>query len=155
MFDRLQQDILQRLKLALENIVSSDCKCLLQIQCSRIGERLATTLTARSHYIAGVPMMSNTPRSFIRFTFAAYGTMIYFANIFIKDCFSDNLQNLLSSLYTRIQDLRNTNSITTHTVEETRRAISYVLPHLESTFVTNFVALAKQQGEIEMRSGST
>ena len=147
MFDRLSTDVQEKLSPQLHNIVSSECACLLQIQSDDIGRRLGAMLMySGSNPASLVPDLQNKLISeFIMHLRNVW--MIYAHNeFFVSRPLTDSLNSFLRKLYKTIMKYKHARRVTMHTEEETRQAIFYVLPSLEMTFMTNLIALAKQQG---------
>ncbi|MEW8547976.1 MAG: hypothetical protein AB2693_31095 [Candidatus Thiodiazotropha sp.] len=148
MFDRRIHGELQlNLHQALENMLSQDCRYLTQISTSHIGDRLISSVTVpmlrRFDYSESVLCYSRTKS---RLAITTVADLFLCQNYLIQKCFSDNSQRCLINLYNQCQNLKHTTRITEHTEEETQRAISYIVPHIDLHLMTGMVALAKQQG---------
>ena len=147
MFDRrIHGEIQRKLQQALELTLTADCKYLMRIRTSHIGDRLVSYVTmplSNDHFFS----------EGILYYVIAKARLLPFAmvNILTKQlcmetCFSVTSQRCLKNIYNFTQQLKLTNRITEHTVEETKRAISYFVPYLELHLMTGIIALAEQQG---------
>ena len=148
MFDRLSTDIQKKLNLALHNIVSSECRCLLQIRSEDIGRRLEVLLMNSGSNRAPQASLQNKQGSEYLLHTLLLSSIHGWSAITIEkcitrgQCITENVESLLQLM----RKYKGTRSLTIHTEEETRRVISYLLHRLELTFMTNLIALTKQQG---------
>ena len=155
MFDRrIHGEIQRKLQQALELTLTADCKYLMQIRTSHIGDRLVSYVTmslSNGHFfLEGI--ISNyvvTKITLLQRTMS-YTTIMH---KFMQRCFSIRSQRCLKNIYNVIQILKLTNTITEHTVEETKRAISYFVPYLELHLMTGIIALAEQHGRTREEIG--
>ena len=143
MFDRRIHGELQRkLKQTILLTLTTNCKFLLQIRTSHIGDRLVSYVTMPMSNGFVFPEVLLTKFRLVLYMLPT----IVGRHLSMKKCFSIRSQRFLKSIYNFTQHLKHTNTITEHTVEETKRAISYFIPYLELQLMTGMIALAQQQG---------
>ena len=148
MFDRRIHGELQRkLQQALEVTLTADCKYLVQIRSSHIGDRLLSYITmplSNGRFVSeGILNYLRTKARLVMSTGGYTSTL----QICMRKCFSIRSQRCLKNIYNFTQHLTHTDTITKHTVEETKRAVSYFVPYLELHLMTGIIALAKEQGK--------
>ena len=148
MFDRrINIELRYNLQQELQNMLTQDCKYLAQISTSQIGDRLLTCATMPSfyrHFLSdGVP---NYIRSKAILETRIVPIVFVHRHCCIQKCLSNSSQQCLINLYKFSQILKHTARITEHTEEETQKAISLIVPHLDLHHLTGTIALAKQQG---------
>ena len=149
MFDRrIHGKLKQDLQQALQTFLTTDCKYLIQIRTGNIGDQLVSYVTMpvsnRLFFSFG---MSDNARTRTK-AMLVLNTMTYLVSEYVvmQKCFSVRSQRCLKNIYNFTQHLKHTNTITKHTAEETKRAISLFLPCLELHLMTGIIALAEQQG---------
>ena len=147
MFDRRIDGKLQNnLQQTLQNMLTENCKYLMQIHTCHIGDRLGSYVTmppSNRHLFSQNTSYLRTKGILLSRILPACHTS---RHIYMERCLSTRSQRCLKIIYNFSQHLKHTNTITQHTVEETQRAISCLLPFLELHLMTNMISLAKQRG---------
>ena len=149
MFDRrIHGTVRLRLQGVLQQLVSADCKFLSHIQCDGVGERfiryfLTPCITTGDD--DGSDNISTLLK--LRIVRGACVDTFFAGNLhstlFCKRDKATTLNQTLKSIST----LRTTTTITRHTIEETQKAKSLILPYLEMSLMSNSVAYAVDQNK--------
>ena len=149
MFDRrIHGTVRLRLQGVLQQLVSADCKFLSDIQCDGVGERFIQyflTPCVTTGDDDGSDNISTLSKLWI-VRDVCVGTFyvgILQSTLFCKRDKTTTLNQTLKS----ISVLRNTTTITRHTIEETQKAKSLILPYLELSLMSNSVAYAVDQNK--------
>ena len=149
MFDRRVHGVVRkRLQNVLHQLVSADCKFLTSIKCNELGQRLL-----QYYLVPGVTTGDEDHCDNI----ATLSKLIKLRNVcemtfkigieHLNDICDRSLDSSLNKILKSIPALLNTSTITRHTVEETRRAKSLILPYLELALMSHVVASAVDQNE--------
>ena len=146
MLDRLPrgQDRLQLYRI-LQDLVCADCTMFNDIQCDLLGDRLRVLPT-----FCGVNVQYRAC-----FTIQQYHVQICYSHI--KDCLRPrlaflhghccrNLETSVASLIKSVHKLKEPSTVTKHTVEENKRALSYYIPYIELSLVSGLISVAVKQG---------
>ena len=149
MFDRrIHGTVRLRLQEVLQQLVSADCKFLSDIQCDGVGERfiqyfLTPCVTTGddddSDNISTISKLEKVCDVCVDTFFVRISQ----STLFCKRDIATTLNQTLKS----ISVLRNTTTITRHTIEETQKAKSLILPYLELSLMSNSVAYAVDQNK--------
>ena len=146
MFERrILGNIRQALNLSLQNICSSNCAFLLELHTDSLGRRLASSLLRPTHEIHNENNYITVREATINLRIRPLAHMPCKRNIFLIRYDVTNVETCATTLYRTIQDLKNTSTLTDHTVAETQKALGLLLPHLEITLMSTLIAAAKQQ----------
>ena len=149
MFDRRVHGIVRkRLRNVLHQLISADCKFLTSIQCDGLGQRLLQyylvpgVTTGDEDHCDNIATLSKLIklRNLCENTFD-------FGILHLTGIFDRSLDSSLNKILKSISALLNTSTITSHTVEETQRAKSLMLPYLELSLLSNVVASAVDQNQ--------
>ena len=147
MFDRRVHGIVRkRLHNVLHQLVSADCKFLTSIKCDELGQRLI-----QYYLVPGVTTGDAdhsddfATLSKMRQLCDVCGNTFHCGVLHLTDICDRSLDSSLNKILKSISALLNTSTITRHTVEETRRAKSLILPYLELSLMSSVVASAVDQ----------
>ena len=149
MFDRrIHGTVRLRLQGVLQQLVSADCKFLSDIQCDGVGERFIQyflTPCVTTGDDDGSDNFSTLSKLWIvcDVCFDTFFVGILQSTLFCNCDIATTLNQTLKS----ISVLRNTTTITRHTIEETQKAKSLILPYLELSLMSNSVAYAVDQNK--------
>ena len=149
MFDRrIHGTVRLRLQGVLQQLVSADCKFLSDIQCDGVGERFIRYFLTPCNTIGDDDGSDNiSTRSKLRIV---HGVCVdtYFAGISQSTLFCKrDIATTLNQTLKSISVLRTTTTITRHTIEETQKAKSLILPYLELSLMSNSFAYAVDQNK--------
>ena len=147
MFDRrVHGTVRQRLLWVLQQLVSADCKFLSDIQCDGLGDRfikyfLTPCVTIwdddGSDHISPLSKLITV----CGVCGVTFGTDIeHFASICER-----HIETTLKHMLKSISTLRNTTTITRHTIEETQKVKALILPYLELKLMSTSVGYAVNQ----------
>ena len=146
MFERrILGNIRQALNLSLQNICSSNCAFLLELHTDSLGRRLASSLLRPTHEIHNENNYITVREATINLRIRSLALMPCKRNFFLFRYGVTNVETCATTLYRTIQDLKNTSTLTDHTVAETQKALGLLLPYLEITLMSTLIAAAKQQ----------
>ena len=149
MFDRrIHGTVRLRLQGVLQQLVSADCKFLSGIQCDGVGERfiryfLTPCITTGDDDGSDNISTLIKLREVCHVCVDTFYVGILHSTLFCKRDIATTLNQTLKS----ISVLRNTTTITRHTIEETQKAKSLILPYLELSLMSNSVAYAVDQNK--------
>ena len=148
MFDRrVHGDLRYNLQQVIQIMLTADCKYLAQIGTSHIGDILLSCVAMRiSTPQADLERAWYNIKTKTRLAIITTQHSFYWRQRCIQKWFSNRLQQNLINLYNLSLRLKHTTRITEHTEEETRQALSSIVPHLDLHLMTSMVALAKEQG---------
>ena len=148
MFDRrIHGTVRLRLQGVLQQLVSADCKFLSDIQCDGIGEGFIRYFLPC--VTTGDDDHSDYNSTILKLTLVCEVCGAAFTSAFLQltyICGSDIARKLNQTLKS-ISVLRTTTTITRHTIEETQKAKSLILPVLELSLMSNSVAYAVDQNK--------
>ena len=124
---------------ALQKLLSSDCKFLLMIKTDGLGEKLENF-----HVRQGMNVLDTKLRLYIS------------SGLFLKERVHVNflsesttaIDKLIQSLGNLITELNDIETITEHTAEETKEALSYFLPYFELELLSVLAAKEAKKGPI-------
>ena len=149
MFDRrIHGTVRLRLQGVLQQLVSADCKFLSDIQFDGVGERfiryfLTPCITTGNDDGSDNISTLSKLRIVHDVSFDTFVAGILQSTLFCKRYKATTLNQTLKSTSV----LRTTTTITRHTIEETQKAKSLILPYLELSLMSNSVAYAVDQNK--------
>ena len=146
MLDRLPrgQDRLQLYRI-LQDLVYADCTMFNDIQCDRLGDRLRVLPT-----YCGVNVQYGAC-----FTIQQYHVRICYDHLwfcffsrltFLNGHCGRNLETSVTSLIKDVCKLKEPLTVTIHTEEENKRALSYYIPYIELSLMSGLISVAVKQG---------
>ena len=143
MFDRrIHGTVRLRLQGVLQQLVSADCTFLSDIQCDGVGERFIQYFLTPC-ITTGDDDGSDNISTLLKLGIVCgvcVDTFLH-STLLCKRDIATTLNQTLKS----ISVLRNTTTITRHTIAETQKAKSLILPYLELSLMSNSVAYAVDQ----------
>ena len=123
----------------LQTLLDADCKYLLQIDIDGLGDQLYQSLTEQpeNDYEKKV----NISRESVRLSAAIINLITSHRNLILRNqrCF------ILSGLFGTIAKLRQTDSITEHSIKDSQRGISIIAPYLEVSLISMRISLMKEK----------
>ena len=146
MLDRMPRgQVRLQLYRILQDLVCADCTMFNDIQCDLLGDRLRVLPT---YY--GVNMQYGAC-----FTIQRYHVQICYIHLqdvlwprlaFLHGHCCGNLETSVASLIKSVHKLKEPLTVTKHTVEEDKRALSYYIPYIELSLMSGLISVAVKQG---------
>ena len=138
MFERKVTGQIQlKLKDALQHILSSNGKYLLSLKAGGISshiQRLSSTLCIESIKHKFILHMTHM------------GQIMEIIHVFLRSLPIEDISKMPQCCFNQISELKATKTVTEHSEEETRDAVSYILPYLELTLLSNLVVAETANG---------
>ena len=148
MFDmRIHGTVRLRLQGVLQQLLSADCKFLSDIQCDGVGKRFIQYFLPC--VTTGDDDGSDNIYTVLKLLIVAdVCGDTFFVGFLQSTLFCErDIATTLNQTLKSISVLRNTTTITRHTIEETQKAKSLILPVLEVSLMSNSVAYAVDQNK--------
>ena len=151
MFERrVHGEVRENLQLVLQQLLAADCQFLLSIQTSDVGERLRVACTLSPNEV-----LLSYDEEFRRYL-GKIGKrdLLRSISLYILNCRNAILEkgvaskeSIITALFDKVKQLKNTDKITVHTKEETKKVVSHVLPYIELSLMSNIVGEAVEKQE--------
>ena len=137
----LQADLYE----TLQKLLSADCSFLVSIKCDKLGQSLIQSCIPRLYTKEIKPRITDIHKLEI------WGALVLdlskIRHVFLYLNYHSSLEVCLKKMLNAIQNFITTKRITEHTTEETKRAISLILPFIQHSITANCLALKVNQGE--------
>ena len=149
MFERrVHGEVRENLQLVLQQLLAADCKFLLSIQTSDVGERLRVACSPSPNEVfppfddefgRNIPRIGKLGQLCI---ISLY--IVHCRNAILKMGVSSK-ESIIVALFDNVKQLKNTDKISVYTQEETKRVVSHVLPYIELSLMSNIVEKAVEE----------
>ena len=141
MFERrVHGEVRENLQLVLQQLLAADCKFLLSIQTSDVGERLRFACSLFPNEV--FPPFDDVGKIGKRDLLRSISLHILNCRNAILEKSVDSEECIIATLFDNFKKLKNTDKITTHTKEETNNVVSYALPYIKLSLMSNIVGKA-------------
>ena len=138
LFDgRVSPQTQTQLKSTLQCLVASDCQFLANIKCDDVGQHFRSFCLKDSNATDNLEFVARK-RTYICLTQMRYLTVV--RNDILNKATNENINLTVKELFEIVSKLRQTETVTGHTVEETKEATSPFIPYIE-TYLMSAIAV--------------
>ena len=140
MLERLERESIAKVQRALETLISANCKYLPCIRSDGFGPRLEVMVSSQGHSLKQLKG-SILNRNRVRDTVTLHLQVNFSKNeLFQKVWNGKKTVDCVKALFDLVSDLKGIGVVADHTKEQTAKALSFILPHIEISLMSNIIA---------------
>ena len=160
-YGRIHGELQTKLRKVLQDLLASDFKYFLQILCGNLGQGFIRKKTGVSEQGKGVRTTSQSVLVKLEHVLApdicklnvkAVSFIMLVKNRLLYKCCKQELEKCSKALWDLLLRLRQTETITEHNAKQTKRAISFVLPYIELSFMSSLVAVESTKDDQQLKN---
>ena len=143
---RIHGHVKDKLKIALEQLLASDCNYLLGIHSDNIAQHFNEWCSSE---VVNMRHTTYIEAGIIRVHLCSIGAVFHARHDILIDCSSNDSADVVKQIFQVVSDIIHMDTITEHTVDEVRKASNMLLPYIELSLLSNLVAEAYKKEDTE------